>query len=86
MGFADVPRKRCSDTIVLADKRNRPRSRVEVKLPRTKLLSLAAMSEAQFNAEIEKGLADLAAGNVVLAERVAERMQRDYELHLNILH
>jgi len=42
------------------------------------LMGLIAMSEEQFNAEIEKGLNDLANGKVVSAERVAKLMKRDY--------
>lgn len=50
----------------------------EMKLPQSKPLSLGALSEEQFNAEIEKGLADLATGKVISAESVAARMRRDY--------
>jgi len=50
----------------------------EMKLPQTKPLSLGALSEEQFNAEIEKGFADLAIGKVITAEKVAENMRRDY--------
>ncbi|MTI96912.1 MAG: type II toxin-antitoxin system RelB/DinJ family antitoxin [Firmicutes bacterium] len=50
----------------------------EVKLPQNKPLSIDSLSEEQLNAEIEKGLADLASGRVVSAENVAERMKKDY--------
>ncbi|MDD3315721.1 MAG: hypothetical protein PHH05_09560 [Syntrophaceticus sp.] len=38
------------------------------------------LTEEQFNAEIEKGLADLNAGRVVSAENVADRMRQDYKI------
>lgn len=50
----------------------------ELKLPQSKLLSVSALTEDQFNSEIEKGLADLIAGRVVSSEQVTDRMRRDY--------
>ncbi len=50
----------------------------ELKLPQSKPLSVSTLSEEQFNAEIEKGLADLTAGRVVSAESVTDRMRQDY--------
>lgn len=35
---------------------------------------------AVFNAEIDKGLSDLAAGRFVSAEDVADRMHQDYDI------
>ena len=52
----------------------------ELKLPQSKPLSVSTLTEEQFNAEIEKGLADLTAGRVVSAESVADRMRRDYRI------
>ena len=52
----------------------------ELKLPQSKPLSVGTLTEEQFNAEIEKGLADLTAGRVVSAENVAERMRLDYRI------
>jgi len=52
----------------------------ELKLPQSKPLSVGTLTEEQFNAEIEKGLADLIAGRVVSAENVAERMRQDYRI------
>ena len=52
----------------------------ELKLPQSKPLSVSTLTEEQFNAEIEKGLADLTAGKVVSAENVAERMRQDYRI------
>jgi len=50
----------------------------DMKLPQTKPTSIGSLTEAQFNAEIEKGLADLSAGKVVAAENVAAYLHRDY--------
>lgn len=50
----------------------------DMKLPQSKPLSVGTLSEEQFNAEIEKGLSDLASGKVVSADGVTDRMRRDY--------
>jgi DNA-damage-inducible protein J len=50
----------------------------DMKLPQNEPLSIGTLSEERFNAEIEKGLADLAGGKVVSADKVAERLRRDY--------
>lgn len=50
----------------------------DMKLPKSKPLAFGSLSEEQFNAEIEKGLADLTAGKVVSADSVADKMRRDY--------
>lgn len=50
----------------------------DMKLPQNKPLSIGMLSEEQFNAEIEKGLADLTTGKVVSADSIADRMHRDY--------
>ena len=50
----------------------------EVKLPQAKPVSTGSLTQEQFNAEIEKGLADLSAGKVIAAENVAEYLHRDY--------
>lgn len=50
----------------------------DVKLPQGGPLSVGSLSEDQFDAEIERGLADLSAGRVASVDRVAERMRRDY--------
>ncbi|MEN6463388.1 MAG: type II toxin-antitoxin system RelB/DinJ family antitoxin [Syntrophomonas sp.] len=52
----------------------------ELKLPKNNPLSVTTLTGEQFNAEIEKGLADLTAGRVVSAEDVADRMRRDYKI------
>lgn len=50
----------------------------DMKLPQCKPLSVGALTEEQFSAEIEKGMSDLTAGKVISAENVADRMHRDY--------
>ena len=50
----------------------------DMKLPQNKPLTLGSLSDEQFNTEIEKGLADLAAGKIASADAVAERMRRDF--------
>ncbi|GHU82593.1 XRE family transcriptional regulator [Clostridia bacterium] len=52
----------------------------EMKLPQRVPLDSSALTEAQFNAEIEKGLADLSAGRVVPSKQVAENMRRLYDV------
>jgi DNA-damage-inducible protein J len=52
----------------------------ELKLPQSKPLSVGTLTEEQFNAEIEKGLADLTAGKIISAENVADRMRQDYRI------
>ena len=42
------------------------------------LIEVQSLTEAQFNAEIEKGFADLAAGKVISADSVADKMRREY--------
>ena len=49
-----------------------------MQLPENKPLSMGSLNEEQFNAEIEKGIADLRAGKVTSAGDVADRMRRDY--------
>ena len=50
----------------------------DMKLPQTNSLVFGSLSEEQFNAELEKGLADLARGRVISAEDVATKMNQDY--------
>lgn len=52
----------------------------DIKLPPNKPLSIGALSEEQFNAEIEKGLSDISEGKFVSADSVADRISKDYEL------
>lgn len=50
----------------------------DVKLPQAKPVSIGSLTQEQFDAEIEKGLADLSAGKVIVAEHVDEYLHRDY--------
>ena len=50
----------------------------EVKLPQGKPLDYSMMSFERFDAEMEKGLADLNAGKTVSPEQIRENMQRKY--------
>ena len=52
----------------------------DVKLQQNKPLSIGSLNEENFNVEIEKGLADLIAGRVGSADRVAEKIRRDYDV------
>ena len=51
-----------------------------VKLPAVKPLFYEELSEEQFNAEIEKGLADMRAGRDSAAEDVMERLSSELGL------
>lgn len=48
----------------------------DVKLPQSMPVDYSALTEEQFNAEIEKGLASLNAGKIVPSAQVRENMQR----------
>ena len=50
----------------------------EVKLPQEAPLAYGALSKAQFDTEIEKGMADIRAGRVYSADDIEAEMQRDY--------
>lgn len=50
----------------------------DMKLPQAKPISLGALTDEQFNVEIEKGLADLSEGKLIAAEDVAAYLHRDY--------
>lgn len=52
----------------------------DMKLPRYQLTDMSALSEEQFNAELDKGMQDLAAGRVISAQNVAEKMSREYDI------
>ena len=50
----------------------------DMKLPQNIPVSLEALTEAEFNAEIEKGLNDIAAGKVSSVDDVSQRMRQDF--------
>jgi DNA-damage-inducible protein J len=50
----------------------------DIKLSTNKPLTVGSLSEEEFNAEIEKGFADLAEGRIASAESVVDRMRQGY--------
>lgn len=50
----------------------------EVKLPASRPLDMSALTDAQMNAELEKGYADMAAGRSKAAKSVFDDIRRDY--------
>lgn len=50
----------------------------EVKLPQEKPLAYGALTKEQFNAEMEKGIADIREGRVYTADDVEAEMKRDF--------
>jgi DNA-damage-inducible protein J len=50
----------------------------DIKLSKNTPLTFGSLNEKTFNDEIEKGLADLTAGRMTSADRVAEKMRQDY--------
>ena len=50
----------------------------DMKLPQRKPIALDSLSEDEFNAEIEKGFVDMAAGQMRPADNVFADLQRDY--------
>ena len=50
----------------------------DMKLPQNMPVSLEALTEAEINAEIEKGLNDIAAGKVSSVDDVSQRMRQDF--------
>ena len=50
----------------------------DMKLPQYQMTDMSALTEEQFNAEIELGMQDLEAGRVISADNVAEMMNREY--------
>lgn len=50
----------------------------DMKLPRYQITDMSALSEEQFNAELDKGMQDLINGNVISAQSVAEKMSLEY--------
>jgi DNA-damage-inducible protein J len=50
----------------------------DVKLPQKMLLDYSLLSQEQFDAEIEKGIASFNANNIVPAKLVREKMKRQY--------
>ena len=52
----------------------------EVKMPSARPVDVSALSEAQMNAELEKGYADMQAGHTRSAKSVFADIRKDYNL------
>ncbi len=50
----------------------------EVKLPQETPVAYGSLTKAQFDAEIEKGMADIRAGRVFTADEVETEMKREF--------
>lgn len=50
----------------------------EVKLPQEMPVAYGALTKTQFDAEIEKGMADIHAGRVFTADEVEAEMKREF--------
>lgn len=50
----------------------------EVKLPTTKPIDVAKLSEVELNAELEKGYADMVAGRTKTAKQTFADIRKDY--------
>ena len=50
----------------------------EVKLPQDEPIAYGALTKEQFDAEREKGMADIREGRVYTADEVEARMKKDY--------
>ena len=52
----------------------------EVKMPSTRPVDMSILSEAEMNAELEKGYADMKAGRTKPAKAVFDSIRKDYNL------
>lgn len=50
----------------------------EMKLPQTASLNYGSLTKEQFDAEMEKGMADVKAGRVYSADAIEAEMKRDF--------
>lgn len=50
----------------------------DMKLPKYQMVNMSALTEEQFNAEIEMGMQDVTGGRITSAQNVAERMKQEY--------
>ena len=50
----------------------------EVKLPQEKPVAYGSLTKEQFDAEMEKGMADIREGRVYTADEVEAEMKRDF--------
>lgn len=52
----------------------------DVKIPSSRPVDMSALSEAELNAELEKGYADLQAGRTKPLEQAIAEMHRDFKI------
>ena len=52
----------------------------DVKIPTTKPVGVAELTEAELNAELEKGYVDMVAGKTKPAKQVFSSIRKDYDL------
>lgn len=52
----------------------------EVKIPTARLSNVAKLSEAELDAELEKGYADMAAGKTKSAKQAFADIRKDYDI------
>lgn len=52
----------------------------DVKIPTAKQVDVAVLTEMEFNAELEKGYADMVAGRTKSAKKVFADIRKDYDL------
>ena len=52
----------------------------EVKLPQENPIAYGSLTKEQFDAKIEKGMADIREGRVYSASEVEEEMRRDFDI------
>ncbi|WKV08435.1 hypothetical protein Q2T46_12985 [Thermoanaerobacterium sp. CMT5567-10] len=71
--------KRTANIFVRVEPENREIP-FDMKLSQNKHLSYEELGEEWFNAEIERGMTDLKSGNAIPAEKVSDRMSKDYGL------
>ena len=57
----------------------------EVKMPSARPVDVSALSEAQMNAELEKGYADMQAGRTRSAKSVFADIRKDYSLVVSLI-
>lgn len=50
----------------------------DIKLPRTEPLAYGSLTKEQFDMAIEKGMSDIAKGNVYSADAIEEEMKREF--------
>ena len=52
----------------------------EIKLPPQRVVDISQLTEEQLDAELEKGYADMLAGNTLDADRVFDDIRKEYDI------